>query len=177
MRTGEIVRALLDLEKPIVAAVRGPAIGLGATLALLCDVVVASETARIGDRHVNIGLVAGAGGALIWPLLVGLNKAKELLMLGDLVEGEDLERLGVVNHLVPDDELEARSMELAQRLAAMPPYAVKATKVTANVLLRDQLSNVLDLGLAFEHYSAKTADHREAVRAWTEKREGTYTGE
>ena len=98
-------------------------------------------------------------------------------MLGDLVEGEDLERLGVVNHLVPDDELEARSMELAQRLAAMPPYAVKATKVTANVLLRDQLSNVLDLGLAFEHYSAKTADHREAVRAWTEKREGTYTGE
>ena len=177
VRTGEIVRAQLDVEKPIVAAVRGPAIGLGASLALLCDVVVASETARIGDRHVNIGLVAGDGGVLIWPLLVGLNKAKELLMLGDLVEGEDLERLGVVNHLVPDDELEARSMELAQRLAAMPPYAVKATKLTANVLLRDQLSNVLDLGLAFEHYSAKTADHREAVRAWTEKREGSYTGE
>ena len=177
VRTGEIVRAQLDLEKPCVAAVRGPAIGLGASIALMCDVVVASETARIGDRHVNVGLVAGDGGALIWPLLVGLNKAKELLMLGDLVEGEDLERLGVVNHLVPDDELDARSLELAQRLAAMPPYAVKATKITVNTLLRDKLSAVLDLGLAYEHYSAKMADHREATRAWSERRDGVFTGE
>ena len=159
------------------AAVNGPAIGLGATLALMCDIVVASPRARIGDRHVNIGLVAGDGGALIWPLLVGINKAKELLMLGDLVEGEDLERLGIVNHLVPEDELEARSMELAQRLAAMPPYAVKATKLTVNTLMRDKLSSVFDLGLAYEHYSAKMADHREATSAWAEKRDGIFTGE
>ena len=177
VRTGEILRAHLDLEKPIVAAVNGPAIGLGATLALMCDVVVASPRARIGDRHVNIGLVAGDGGALIWPLLVGINKAKELLMLGDLIEGEDLERLGLVNHLVPEEELEARSLELAQRLAAMPPYAVKATKLTVNTLMRDRISSVFDLGLAYEHYSAKMADHREATSAWAEKRDGTFTGE
>ena len=98
-------------------------------------------------------------------------------MLGDLVEGEDLERLGIVNHLVPEEELEARSMELAQRLAAMPPYAVKATKLTVNTLMRDKLSSVFDLGLAYEHYSAKMADHREATSAWAEKRDGVFTGE
>ena len=157
--------------------VNGVAVGLGASIALLCDIVVASERARIGDRHVNVGLVAGDGGALIWPLLVGINKAKELLMLGDLVEGADLERLGVVNHLVSEDELEGFTMELAQRMAAMPPYAVKATKITINTLLRDKLSSVMDLGLAYEHYSAKMADHREATRAWTKKRDGVFTGE
>jgi enoyl-CoA hydratase len=176
VRTGEIPRAQLDLEKPSIAMVNGVAVGLGASIALMCDVVVASETARIGDRHVNVGLVAGDGGALIWPLLVGINKAKELLMLGDLVEGADLERLGIVNHLVPTEKLEPFTMELAQRLAAMPPYAVKATKITVNTLLRDKLSSVLDLGLGYEHYSAKMADHREATSAWTEKRTATFTG-
>ena len=177
VRTGEILRAQLDLEKPSIAMVNGAAIGLGASIALLCDVVVASDAARIGDRHVNVGLVAGDGGALIWPLLVGINKAKELLMLGDLVEGADLERLGVVNHLVSAAELEGFTMELAQRMAAMPPYAVKATKITINTLLRDKLSSVMDLGLAYEHYSAKMADHREATSAWTQKRDGVFTGE
>ena len=172
-----IVLSILEARQPVIARINGAAVGLGATVALACDVTFAAEGALIGDPHVSVGLVAGDGGALIWPLLVGLNKAKELLMLGDLVEGDDLERLGVVNHLVPDDELEARSLELAQRLAALPPYAVKATKITVNTLLRDKLSAVLDLGLAYEHYSAKMADHREATRAWSERRDGVFTGE
>ena len=177
VRSGELLRAQLDLEKPIVAMVKGVAVGLGASIALLCDMVVASESARIGDRHVNVGLVAGDGGALIWPLLVGINKAKELLMLGDLVTGADLERLGVVNHLVSEDELEGFTMELAQRLTTMPPWAMKATKSVINAQLREKLPSFLDLGLAYEHYSAKMADHREATRAFTEKRDGVFTGE
>lgn len=98
-------------------------------------------------------------------------------MLGDLVTGADLERLGVVNHLVSEDELEPFTLELARRLAAMPPYAMKATKSVLNAQMREKIPTYLDLGAAYEHYSAKTSDHLEAARAFSEKRQGVYTGE
>ena len=172
----EIVHSILDLEKPLVGMINGAAVGLGATIALLCDVVVASERTRIGDRHVNVGLVAGDGGAVIWPMLVGINRAKELLMLGDLIEGEDLVRLGLVNHLVAHEELERFSLDLAHRLAGMAPYAAKATKVTLNKLLKQQAETVLDVGLAFEGISMRSSDHHEAASAWVEKRQPHFTG-
>jgi enoyl-CoA hydratase len=149
----EVVMSMLELEKPLIAMVNGPAAGAGATFALLCDIVVASDRATIGDRHVNAGLVAGDGGAAIWPLLIGVNRAKELLMTGRMVGGEDLLRLGLVNHLVPHEELEARTMAIAEELAALPPYAVRATKMTVNRLLRRQAEDTLDIGLAWEHLS------------------------
>ena len=172
----EIVHSILDLEKPLIASVNGVAVGLGATVALLCDIVIASDRARIGDRHVNVGLVAGDGGAVIFPLLVGINKAKELLMTGDLIEGEELLRLGMVNHLVPHDELPSFTMAMAERLAGMAPYACRATKMVLNKILKQRAELVLDAGLAWERLGAPMHDHHEAAQAFVEKRTPVFTG-
>ena len=172
----EIVESILDCEKPIVAAVNGAAVGLGATIALMCDVVVCSETAKVGDRHVNVGLVAGDGGAVIWPLIVGPNKAKELLMTGDLITGPELLSMGIANHVVPQEEVMSFSMDLADRLASMPPYACRATKNTINKMLKQQAELVLDMGLSWEWLSMQQDDHREASTAWVEKREAVFSG-
>ncbi|MEE9276939.1 MAG: enoyl-CoA hydratase/isomerase family protein [Dehalococcoidia bacterium] len=172
----EIVNSILDLEKPLIAKVNGAAVGLGATIALLCDVVVASDKARIGDRHVNVGLVAGDGGALIWPLLVGVNKAKELLMTGDLIQGDELRQLGIANHVVPQDELDSFTMDLAKRLAGMAPYACRASKVAINKIVKQRAELVMDIGLSWEWLSMQKADHHEAATAWVEKREPVFTG-
>lgn len=165
-----LVDQMLWTEKPIVAMVNGAAVGLGATIALLCDVVVASETARIGDRHVNVGLVAGDGGAVIWPLLVGLNKAKELLMTGDLIDGVEAARIGLVNHAVSPDDLQSFTMELADKLASLPPYALRATKASVNRQLRAQVESVLDVSLAWETLSALTDEHEHAAQAFLQRR-------
>ncbi|MFN0145181.1 MAG: enoyl-CoA hydratase-related protein, partial [Dehalococcoidia bacterium] len=97
-----IVDNLLDCEKPIVAAVNGAAAGLGATVALMCDVVIASRNARIGDPHVKMGITAGDGGAVIWPLLVGVNRAKYMLMTGDLIPADEAMAMGLVNRVVDE---------------------------------------------------------------------------
>jgi enoyl-CoA hydratase len=172
----EIVYSILDLEKPLVGKINGAAVGLGATVALLCDVVVASVKARIGDRHVNVGLVAGDGGAVIWPWLVGINKAKELLMTGELIQGDDLARLGIVNHLVDSEELDAFCLTKARELAGMAPYAARATKQTLNKILKKQAEEVMDVGLAWEWLSMRQDDHREATSAFVEKREAHFKG-
>src|SRR5215831_7827935 len=96
-----VIENMLDVEQPIVAAINGDALGFAANVALLCDVTVASETAKLADTHVAIGAVAGDGGAVIWPLLIGPNRAKELLMLGDTITGADAARIGLVNYAVP----------------------------------------------------------------------------
>jgi enoyl-CoA hydratase len=172
----EILHSILDLEKPLISLVNGAAVGLGATIALMCDVVVASDRAKIGDKHVNVGLVAGDGGALIWPFLVGVNKAKELLMTGDLIEGEELARLGIANHVVPADELDTFGKDLARRLAGMAPYACRASKVAINKIIKQRAELVVDIGLSLEWLSMQKADHREAAAAWTEKRDPVFTG-
>ncbi len=172
----QIVHSMLDLEKPLVGKINGAAVGLGATIALLCDVVVATEKTRIGDRHVNVGLVAGDGGAVIWPWLVGINKAKELLMTGELIQGADLLRLGIVNHLVEEDELDQFCADKARELAGMAPYAARATKQTLNKILKRQAEEVLDIGLGWEWLSMRQDDHHEAATAFVEKREAHFTG-
>jgi len=173
----KIINDLLDLEQPILAAINGPATGLGATVALLCDVIFASDRARIGDPHVKVGLTAGDGGAVIWPLLCGVARAKELLMTGDLLSAEEAYRLGLVNHVVPHDELMDRAMAFAQRLANGPVYAIRSTKVSVNRLVKAVANLILDTSLAFEGHSFRTADHQEAVRAFIEKRQPQFTGQ
>ncbi|GAB3708844.1 enoyl-CoA hydratase/isomerase family protein [Mariniluteicoccus flavus] len=172
----DLIDTLMRLEKPIIAAVNGPAVGLGATIALFCDVVYMADTAKIGDRHVNVGLVAGDGGSAIWPLLVGASRAKELLMTGRLLSAADAERWGAVSRAVPAGELEAEVMALADELCALPPYAVRATKTSINKMLQIQAAQIMDLSLAYEHLSMKQEDHQEALRAFAEKRKGTYVG-
>src|SRR5262245_26367379 len=171
-----IVFGLLELEKPIVCRLNGAAAGLGATIALLCDVIIAADTAQIGDPHVRMGFVAGDGGAVIWPQLIGFARAKELLMTGEMVPAERAERLGLVNYVVPAAELDARVDALADRLASGPTWAIRWTKTVTNIPLRRLAHELMDTSIAYEMMTNLTADHREAVAAFRDKRKPRFTG-
>lgn len=171
-----IVFGLLDLEIPVIAKVRGPAVGLGATLALFCDCVFAAESARFADPHVRAGLVAGDGGAVIWPALIGFARAKEYLMTGDMISAPDAERIGLINRCVANDELDACVDAFARRLAEGPQQAIRHTKVAINIALKEMAHKLLDASMAYEMQSFATADHKEAVAAFLEKRTPKFKG-
>lgn len=171
-----IVQNILDCEQPIVCAINGDCIGLAATVALLCDITVASRTARIADPHVKIGLVAGDGGAVIWPMLVGPNRAKEFLMRGNLIDAVDAERMGLVNYALPQEQVLPKARELAQELADGAPWAIRWTKLAVNKAIKDQFNLIMDASYALEMCTFQTSDHREAVRAFVEKRKPRFTG-
>jgi len=173
----QIVTTLLNMEKPILCRMNGAAAGLGATIALLCDIIIADETAKIGDPHVKVGLVAGDGGALIWPQLIGFAKAKELLMTGDLLSAKEAERLGLINYAVPAAELDAKVAELVGKLQANPKWAVRWTKTTANIPLRALAAQLMDASVGWESVSNYLGDRREAVAAFKEKRAPKLTGD
>lgn len=171
----DLIRAYLNLEKPIIAMVNGPAIGLGAVIALYCDYIVIAEDAKIGDRHVNIGLVSGADAA-IWTALVGPLLAKEFMMTGRVLSGTEAASFGIANRAVPGDELEAVAVAYAERLAALPPYALSKIKMAANRYVRFMTDMILPAAYAWEQLSMLTEDHQEALTAFREKRPGNYTG-
>ena len=169
-----IVENMLDVEQPIIGAINGDAIGLGATLALLCDITVVSEKARFADTHVKVGVVAGDGGAVIWPLLMGPHRAKEFLMRGNFINGAEAGRIGMVNYAVPPEEVMPRSRELAQELADGPTWAIRWSKLSVNKWLKQQANLILDASLAYEMMTFKTEDHKEAVKAFVEKRKPNF---
>jgi enoyl-CoA hydratase len=171
-----LVFNLLDCEKPVICRMNGDAIGLGATLALFCDIVVAAEHARIGDPHVRAGLVAGDGGAVIWPQLIGFVRAKQYLMTGDLIEAADAARMGLINQAVPEAELDAAVDRLADRLANGATKAIRWTKVSANLALKQLAHAVFDAGISYELTTQIGDDHAEAVHAFVEKRKPRFTG-
>jgi enoyl-CoA hydratase len=172
----QIIWDLLDVEVPIVCALNGHAMGLGASIALLCDLVVAAESARIGDPHVSVGLVAGDGGTVIWPAVLGPARAKEHLLLGESVTASDAERLGLVNRVVPGGEVLAAALGLAGRLAAQPPLAVRYTKLAVNQRLRSALLESFDTATAYELTTFRSADHAEAIEALKAKRPPRFEG-
>ncbi|MCI0849534.1 MAG: enoyl-CoA hydratase/isomerase family protein [Chloroflexi bacterium] len=172
----KLILNMLEVEAPIIAAVNGVAVGLGATLALLADVIIASENARLADTHVKMGLVAGDGGAVIWPLLVGVHRAKEYLLTGDFISATEAERIGLINHVVPPEELMAKAQDIAGRLAAGPMWAMRWTKASINKVIRERMNLILDTSLAYEALSSATDDHREAASSFFEKREPKFTG-
>jgi enoyl-CoA hydratase len=171
-----VVSGLLDCEKPLIAKLRGSCVGLGATVALFCDIIVAAEGTRIGDPHVKVGIVAGDGGAVIWPQLIGFAKAKELLMTGDLIDAREAERIGLINDCVPEAELDARVAALAGKLLAGATQAIRFTKVAMNIHLKQIASAVMDASVAYETMTFFTKDHHEAVKAFQEKRKPQFTG-
>jgi enoyl-CoA hydratase len=172
----QIVFSLLDCEKPVIAKLNGHATGLGATIALFCDVIFASEKAKIGDPHVCVGFVAGDGGAVIWPQLIGYARAKEFLMTGDLMTAEEAAKIGLINHAVPAADLDARVAEFADRLAAGATKAIRWSKMSANIGLKQLAHSIMDASLAYEAMSNVSADHQEAVNAFREKRAPKFTG-
>lgn len=165
-----IVHAMLAVEQPVIASVRGPAVGLGATIALMSDFVLATEDAVFADPHVQIGVVAGDGGAAIWPLLCGLGRAKRYLILGDQMTAAEARDLGLVDWVIPADRLTEDAWQLASRLRHSPQQAVRGTKKALNKHLERAVVETLDVSLALEKSCFQTDDHREAVRAFLEKR-------
>ena len=172
-----IVSSLLEMEKPILCRLNGAAAGLGATIALLCDIIVADEKAVIGDPHVKVGLVAGDGGALIWPQLIGYAKAKELLMTGDMLSAAEAKDLGLINHAVPGNQLDAKLAEIIAKLQGNPKWAVRWTKSVTNIPLRALAAQMMDAAIGWESVSNYLGDRREAVAAMAEKRAPKLTGE
>ncbi|SED60460.1 enoyl-CoA hydratase/isomerase family protein [Rhodococcus koreensis] len=166
-----IIIELLELPQPIIAAVNGPAIGLGATLALMCDVVYASTDAVIADPHVTVGVVAGDGGVVAWPWLTGMARAKEYLLTGDKVGAVEAERIGLVNRVIEPSALLDQAHALAHRLAESPVRAVQGTKAALNIILRDTANLVLDTALATEKECFASGDHARAVEAFLAERE------
>jgi enoyl-CoA hydratase len=172
----QLIWDLLDVEVPIVAAVNGHAMGLGASIALLCDTIFMADTATIGDPHVRVGIVAGDGGAVIWPLALGPARAKRYLLTGDPLTAVEAERIGLVTHVVPAADLEREAMAFAARLAAGAPLAVRYTKLAVNKLVKDGLNVAFDASTALELVTFQSADHQEALAAIREKRPPRFQG-
>jgi enoyl-CoA hydratase len=172
----QIIWDLLDVHLPVVCALNGHAIGLGASIALLCDAVFMAESATIADPHVRVGIVAGDGGTVAWPLAVGPMLAKRYLLTGDPVSAADAARMGLVTEVVPDDEVLARAMAFAHKLAAGAPLAVQYTKQAVNQYVKQVAATSFDLATALEMSTFRSADHAEALAALREKRPPRFQG-
>ena len=156
---------MLGLSKPVIAAVNGPAVGLGCTVTQLCDVVLAVPSAFFADPHVAVGLVAGDGGALLWPLAMGPLRAKELLFTGDRVPAADAVALGLATRVVPSADLLAAAHALADRLAALPQVALRGTKASVNRAVAAVAAEVMAFSTAAEARSAASPDLLRQVEA------------
>lgn len=158
-----IVRDMIDFPLPVVAAVNGPAVGFGCSIAVLCDIVLMSDRAFFADTHVASGLVAGDGGSVLWPLLMSLLKAKEYLMLGERIKADKAVELGLANRVVPHVEIKQEGLAVAQRLAALPPRAVQDTKRTLNLHAQRAIAGILEYGISAETECFTTPEHRAAI--------------
>jgi len=164
-----IVRGLVDFPLPLVAAVNGPAVGLGCSLVSLSDMVFMSETAFLADPHVTVGLVAGDGGAVTFPLMMSLLRAKEFLLTGDRISAEDALRLGLANRVVAPENLFDEALAFAERLAAQPRRAVEGTKRTLNLHLSNAMSGILDFAISTESESFDCPDHHAALERMSKR--------
>ncbi|MFJ8717870.1 enoyl-CoA hydratase/isomerase family protein [Streptomyces violaceus] len=178
LRTGaqRLIGAVLDCEKPVIAAVNGTAAGLGAQLALACDLVLAAESARFIEVFVRRGLVPDGGGAYLLPRLIGPQRAKELMFFGDALTATDAERLGLVNRVVPDGELDKTARAWAERLAVGPTRALALTKQLVNASLDTDRATAFAAEAAAQEINMTTADAQEGVRSFVERRKATYKG-
>lgn len=171
-----LITAVLDCEKPVIAAVNGTAAGIGAHLALACDLVIASETARFIEVFVRRGLVPDGAGAYLLPRLLGPQKAKELMFFGDAVPAAEAARLGLVNKVVPADALEAAAREWAERLAQGPTRALALTKQLVNASLDGDRATALAAEATAQELNMTTADANEGVASFVERRTPKYLG-
>jgi enoyl-CoA hydratase len=169
----ELVENLVGLEKPVISAVHGVAIGAGLAVALLADISIVAENARLADGHTRVGVVAGDHAALAWPLLCGMAKAKYYLLTSEYLSGREAERIGLVSLSVPPDQVMPKALEVADRLAAGPQDAIRFTKRSLNHWLR-QAAPILDASMALELLSFMGEDAREGVRAIREKRPPSF---
>ncbi|HZT67815.1 MAG TPA: enoyl-CoA hydratase/isomerase family protein [Acidimicrobiales bacterium] len=159
-----LVQDMLDVRVPVVAAVNGPAVGLGCTIATLCDVVFMADTAYLADPHVSVALVAGDGGAVTWPTMTSLLRVKHYLFTGERISADEAVSMGLASFVVPADELMEKAIGYAHRLASQPPLALQETKAVLNQHLRQSALNALALGLAAESQAHDTDEYRRVAQ-------------
>jgi enoyl-CoA hydratase len=174
--TYDMLEGILNAPQPVIAMVNGSAIGLGASLALCCDIVYAAENARFADPHVQVGLVAGDGGAALWPLLIGPARAKEYLLTGEALLAPEAARIGLINRAFPAAELKGAVAALATKLAQSAPLAVRWTKSAVNQGLKAVALQVLATSAGTESMTFRSEDCREATTALKEKRKPVFRG-
>lgn len=171
-----IVRSVYELEVPLIAAVNGPAVGLGCDLAGLADIRLASDRARFGVPFLKLGIIPGDGGAWLLPRTIGYARAAELLFTGDLIDAATAAEWGLVNRVVPHDQLMDEAMALAGRIAAQPPHALRLAKTLLRQGREASYEAVLEMSASAQALSHLTEDHLEGVTAHLEKRPGHFTG-
>lgn len=171
-----VIRCMREMDKPIIAAVNGVAAGAGFSLALACDIRIASEEASFIQAFIKVGLIPDLGSTFYLPQLVGLGKAAELCFTGDKVSAQEALRLGIVNRVVEHDDLLTVTMELARKLARLPTRAIGLTKRLLNEAMASDLDTQLEAEAFAQQTAGKTADHREGVAAFVEKRQPRFQG-
>jgi enoyl-CoA hydratase/carnithine racemase len=169
--------AFEKLDVPIIAAVNGPAIGAGLDLACMCDLRIASESARFAESFVKVGIVPGDGGAWLLPRIVGYSKACEMVFTGDMLNAQEALAAGLVSRVVLDTELLEAAHALAARIAVNPPYAVRMAKRLLIEGRHSRLDTLLELSASLQALAHATGDHREAVNAFLEKRKPVFKGD
>ncbi len=172
----ELPRTMLRMNKPTIASVNGPAVGWGFELALLCDLRIAADDAKMGDIHVKRGLIQDAAGAYTLPRIVGWSKACEILLTGELFSAAEMERLGVVNKVVPSAKLKGATAEFANRLACNAPLGVQMTKRLMRQGLKGDLDDIMDYSMSVDGILLQTDDSKEGFKSFLEKREPSFKG-
>lgn len=167
---GDIVHNMINLDKPVVSAINGVAVGAGLAVALLADISIASERARFTDGHIRLGVAAGDHAALIWPLLISLAKAKYYLLTCDFLDGKEAERIGLVSMVVPHEKLMPTAMDVARKLATGPQPAIRWTKRALNQWLRLAGHTAFEFSLAAEALGFFGPDVGEGLKSVREKR-------
>ncbi len=172
----DIVYNVINCSKPVVSAIRGPAVGAGLVCGLLADVSIAAKTARIIDGHTRLGVAAGDHAAIVWPLLCGMAKAKYYLLLCEAISGEEAERIGLISLAVEDAELDQKAVDIAVKLAEGAPSAIRWTKYALNNWLR-LAGPSFDASLALEFMGFSAPDVKEGLAAHVEKRRPNFTAD
>jgi enoyl-CoA hydratase len=172
---GDIVYNMTNLDKPIISAINGVAVGAGLAVAFMADISIASEAMRITDGHIRLGVAAGDHAVIIWPLLCGMAKAKYYLLTADFIDGKEAERIGLVSLCVPADQLMPKAMEVAHKLARGPQQAVRFTKRALNNWIR-VAGPAFDASLAMEMLGFFSNDLAEGVKAIKERRQPSFPG-
>ncbi len=170
----DIVHNMINLDKPVISAINGVAVGAGLAVAMLADISIASDKARFTDGHVRLGVAAGDHAAVIWPMLIGMAKAKYYLLTCDFLDGTEAERIGLVSQVVPHDELMDKAMDVANRLASGSQQALKYTKRSLNQWLRQAEHTAFDYSLSLEMLGFFGEDVQEGLNSVRERRDPKF---
>ena len=173
----KLTLGLYGLEVPVIAAVNGHAMGAGLDLACMCDIRIASESAKFACSFIKVGIVPGDGGAWALQQVVGYAKAAELFFTGDRFDADTAKELGLVSRVVEDDKLLDEALAIAERIVCNPPRALRLTKRLLREAQHSRMSDILELSAAYQAIVHETADNREAINAFVEKRPPVFTGE